>query len=89
MSIISSTFQHIPENNNPENYCFAACMSLIFCEEMKENHQLTGRLEKTAAWCGMKVISNKSKIHVNSLEPTPSTNMWMNGQVLEEVSQVK
>ena len=35
--------------------------------------QLTERLEKTAAGCGMEISSDKSKILVNSIKRRPST----------------
>ena len=33
--------------------------------------------------------SDNSKILVNSIKPKPSTNIWMNGEVLEEVDEFK
>ena len=37
----------------------------------------------------MEISSDKSKILVNSIKSRPSTNMWSNGEVLEEVDQFK
>ena len=55
----------------------------------EELQQLTERLGKTAAGYGMEICSDKSKILVNSIKPRPSTNMWINGKMLEEVGQFK
>ena len=38
---------------------------------------------------GMEIISDKSKILVNSIEPRSSTNIRMNGKVLGKVNQFK
>ena len=56
---------------------------------MKNNCNLIERLEKTAADRGIEISSDKSKILVNSIKPSPSTNIWMNGNVLEEVDLFK
>ena len=37
----------------------------------------------------MDINSDNRKILVNSTKPRPSTNIWMNGKVLEEVEQLK
>ena len=37
----------------------------------------------------MEIRSDKSKILVNSVKPMPSTNIRMNGNVLEEGDQIK
>ena len=34
-------------------------------------------------------LCDKGKILVNSIKPTPFTNIWMNGKTLEEVDQFK
>ena len=49
--------------------------------------QLTERLEKTAAGYGMEISSHKIKILVNSIKPTLSTNIFMNGRTMAEVEQ--
>ena len=46
-------------------------------------------MEKTAAGYGMENSYDKRKILVNSINPRPSTNIWINGQTLEEVDQFK
>ena len=53
----------------------------------KELQQLTRRLQESVAEYGMEISSEKSKILVNSIKPRPSTNIQMNGQMLEEVDQ--
>ena len=37
----------------------------------------------------MEINSDKSKILANSIEPRPSTNIWMNVKKLEVVDQFK
>ena len=55
-----------------------------------ELQQHTERLEKTiTAGYGMEISSNKSKVLVNSIKPRPSTNIWMNGKLLNEVELLK
>ena len=54
----------------------------------EELQQLTQRLEETAAVYGSEISSDKSKILVNSIKPTPSTNTWIK-KMLEEVDQFK
>ena len=49
----------------------------------EELQQLAERLEKTVAGYGMEISSDKSKILDNSIKPRPSTNIWMNGKMLE------
>ena len=46
----------------------------------EELHQLTERLERTAAGYSMEVALDKSKILVNNIKPRPPTNIWMNGK---------
>ena len=53
------------------------------------SEELQQRLEKTAADYGMEISSDKSKIIANSIKPRPSTNIWMNGNMLEEVNHFK
>ena len=56
--------------------------------QLADNNDLLGgskRLEKTVAVYGMETGSNKCKILINSIIRRPSTNIWMNGKVLEEV----
>ena len=55
----------------------------------EELQQPTERLEKTAADHSTEIRSDKSNIHINSIKPRPSTNIWMNGKVLAEVDQFK
>ena len=55
----------------------------------KELQQLTERLEKPAAGYGTEISSDKRKNLVNSIKPRSSTNIWMNGKVLEEMDQFK
>ena len=65
-------------------------MTLICWKAAKENsQQLTERLEKTAARYSMEISYDKSKILVNNMKPSPSTNIWMNGKMLEGVDQLK
>ena len=52
-------------------------------EAVKKNSKLSERLKKTAAGYGIEISSDKSKIPVNNIKPRPSTNIWMNGKVLE------
>ena len=55
----------------------------------EELQQLSESLKKTGAGYGMEISPDKSKILVNSIKPRPSTNIWMNGQTLEEFDQCK
>ena len=51
--------------------------------------QFAERQEETVAGYGMEISSDKSKILTNNIKPRRSTNIWMNGKVLEEVDQFK
>ena len=51
--------------------------------------QLTERLDRTAAGYGMEFSSDKGKILFNGIKLRPSTNIWMNGETLEEVDRFK
>ena len=55
----------------------------------EELSQLTHRMEETAAEYGMEISFDKNKILVNSINPRPSSNIQMNGQMLEEMEQFK
>ena len=46
-------------------------------------------LQKTAVGYGIEISSDKSKILVNIIRPRPSTNIWMDGEKLEEVDRFK
>ena len=52
------------------NLRFADDIDLLGSSD-EELQQLTERLEKATADCGMKICSNKSKILVNSIKPRP------------------
>ena len=54
-----------------------------------ELQELTTKLDKAASNYGMEISSEKSKILVNSAQPTPSTKIVMNGEELEEVETFK
>ena len=69
------------------NLRFADDIDLLLGRE--ELQQLNERMEKNAAGNGMKISSNKSKLVVYAIKPRPSTNIWINGKVLEEVDQLK
>ena len=70
------------------NLRFADDVDLLGDSE-EELQQLTERLEGKAADYGMEISFDKSNIFVNSIKPTPFTNMWMNGKVFEELDQLK
>ena len=67
---------------------FAEDISLLGGSE-NCNNSLKGCMEKTAAGFGIEICSDKSKVLVSSIKPRPSTNVWMNGKVLEEVYEFK
>ena len=46
-----------------------------------------GQLQKAVVGYGMEMRSETNKVLVTSIEPSSSTNIWMNGQVVEEVDQ--
>ena len=70
------------------NLRFADDIDLLGGSE-EELQQSIERLEKTAVGYGMEISSHKSKILVNSIKPRPSTDIRMNGKVLEEMDQFK
>ena len=70
------------------NLRFADDIDLIGRTE-KELQELTTRLEKSASAFGMEISSEKSKILVNSNTETKTTNIIMNGEILEEVKEFK
>ena len=59
------------------NLRFADDIALLGGSEL-ELQQLTERLEKTAPDYGMEISSDKSKIFIEAITPTPSTKMRMN-----------
>ena len=67
----------------------SSLMILIFWEAATNTAQLADRLEKAAAEYGMEISADKSKILVNSVKAMPSTDIRMNGKVLEEADQFK
>ena len=70
------------------NLRFSDDISLLEGSE-EELQQLTERLEETPAVYDILISSNKSKILVNSVKPRPSSNVWMDRKMSEEVDEFK
>ena len=70
------------------NLRFADNINLLV-DSKEEFQQLNERLEKSAADYGMEISYDNCKIIVNSIDPRPSTNIRMNGNVVEEMDQFK
>ena len=51
---------------------------------MKNSNNSPKRLKKAAAGYGMQIRSDNSKSIINSIKPKPSTNICMNGKMLEK-----
>ena len=67
---------------------FADGIDLLGSSE-EEFQQLIQRLEETADEYATEISSDTSKIIVTSIKPTPSTNIQMDGQTVEEVDLFK
>ena len=86
MSVVSSTVQYITGEYHAEDCWNFNRMTATFFDNFKNSSKDWRKQLLNTEW---KSAFNKSKIRVNSIEPSSPCNIKMNGQMIAEVDQFK